>query len=153
MNKRPTYNDVKDEAIKLFIAASEFEGWLGSLIDEDTIDDLKKLDPNQDGYKLARELDSKGWEVDAELVSMFENYLSYAYDDALKAATKQWVIENNIQPQFSIGQAVEFKTRLAYIRGTIASIRTDIANYCIIPESNRGEIYPQHIISFENVSL
>jgi hypothetical protein len=76
--------------------------WLGSDVDENTPKevqfDLEKIfewDHNGDGYKLAKALEDKYWDVDSEMVGILDDVSHQFYIEHQKARI-QWVTANNI---------------------------------------------------------
>ena len=77
--------------------------WLGTDADENTPAevqfDLEKIfewDHNEDGYKLAKALEDKYWDVDSEMVDILDDVGHQFYIEHQKARI-QWVDANNIQ--------------------------------------------------------
>ena len=87
-----------------------------------------------DGYDTATYLRDNGWEVDGELVDVFEGVLwkSYNHHETIVA---QWVARNAITPEFSIGDKVAFRDEGKDCEGVVKEIRTKTAQYMVFCES------------------
>lgn len=105
-------------------------------VDEETI--LKELENcvgNDDGYEIARSLDQQyNWSPDTSLVEILDNSFFHMHD-AQKMLIKKWVTENDIQPEFEVGQTVIFRHFTGeggkVSKGTITRIEKDTAQYVI----------------------
>lgn len=65
---------------------------------------------NDDGYSLAKDLDSKGWEIDAELVEVLDatGRLRHKWYQIFRS---RWVQSNGIVIPFNIGDLVQAPRR------------------------------------------
>jgi hypothetical protein len=82
-------------------------------VEEITKDLMDKIEPYKDGYKIAKDLDDRGWDSDSELVDILDGLDFYTPLDKL---TLMWIQANNIKPKFNVGDKVRVKSRL--IRST-----------------------------------
>ncbi len=108
--KRPTKSDdvVKRRAMEMFMP--KVKAYLGNEWTENEAQYIKEqiedvLDEFRDGYKMARELERKGWGEDRALVDLMDDgemFLSEAY----KEIVEQWVKCYGITPERKIGDTV-----------------------------------------------
>lgn len=70
-------------------------------------DILQVLDDEYDwdGYKLAKALDYKGWDVDAEITLTLDSAVVIKYD-AVDRAVRAWVQEYELKPKYSLEDRV-----------------------------------------------
>ena len=116
------------------------------------ISDLMELDPNCDGYKAARELQTRhGWEPDAGLVEILDSDWGYkAEGDAIR----EWVEANRIGPKFSAGDVV----RTPEGTGPIIGIYPSDATYVVQTDKFRAlkrnhGVLGGYVIAFENCEV
>lgn len=122
---RPTIHDeeiVKKAAEKLANKVSE---WLkDDLTVEEAIEDIyKAIRFNDDGYAIARNLETQGWSPDMELVEILDNASCYILN-TLKKAEEIWVKESGLQP-FPIESLVKWTRKPAYGVGIVISNHSD----------------------------
>lgn len=97
---------------------------------------LKSHHYDCDGYKLARTLDRDYlWEINEDLVEALAEADGFL-DESLRASVRDWVRAYQVQPQFSVGDAVEFERfRKGRVLGEIVEINRELATYTIFCES------------------
>lgn len=83
-----------------------------------------------DGYQIARNLDNKGWDVDADLVAILDSAQSKRYFIANELVAK-WVTDNNILPPLAVGAIVGFKQERNTYAGEITKIDAKHATYTV----------------------
>jgi len=136
MTKRPSSHDEKIDTLIAEELLDDVIGWLKASGDEDPDrDEVRKslesaMDFEDDGYKIARQLDNDGWDVDAELVHILDN----AFPNRIRIHrdfVAKWVEENGIKPTFEVGQTVAFKERNKSHTGEITRINEKQAEYTI----------------------
>lgn len=132
---RPTEHDaaVQEEAARQILP--KVRAWLGSDsdgTDEEIVEDLVNALDNArepDGYRLARELEDEGYDVDAALVEVLDGmHLQHARDTLVRA----WVQKHDIKLTLTVGAKV--KARLSWARtveGEISALYPDTATYCV----------------------
>lgn len=97
------------------------------------IKDLVKALWFDDGYRCARELSHCGWECDAEIVEILEK-AQFIKCDIVDKLTKEWVVQNNINPELEVGQKCSFTSCGKKYIGTVTRIEKDLAQYLIFCE-------------------
>jgi hypothetical protein len=138
---RPSRTDFQVITVAAKALVSKVQNWCNddASTDDETLQHL--MDALQygdtDGYKLASRLEDRhGYDPDEELVDIL-SAASFKIYDAHKEAVRKWVAENNIQPQFAVGQIVKYKVN-RYSKsqtGEITKIDTETAQYTIFDES------------------
>jgi hypothetical protein len=98
------------------------------------IKDLVKALWYDDGYRCARELSHCSWECDAELVEILEE-AQISKLDIVDKLVKEWVIENNINPELEIGQKCSFTSQGKKYIGSIIKIEKNLGQYLIFCEA------------------
>ena len=96
--------------------------------DEDLRDALVD---HEDGYAIARALETRGWVVDAEMVAALDGG---CLADALDELTEQWVKTSGIRPRLALGAAATVKLtgRLnGVFEGTIGRIHERDGTYTV----------------------
>lgn len=91
---------------------------------EEVIADLMTIVGESDGYRAARNLELRHWEVNAALVELLDDDLGYK---AVRDATLAWVAANGITPRLAIGQTV----KTPWGTGPIVSVYPDEATYTV----------------------
>jgi len=122
---------------------------------EDCIEDAKDVlewNWNEDGFKLAKEFDDKGYNGSAQLVDDLDCVSSDA-SDILKEAEKRWVKENNIKLELEIGAQIVFDVyKKNNESGEIVKLYPETAQYGVWAESLKSRKGTSHyIINFEKV--
>lgn len=84
----------------------------------------------EDGYSLARALEAYGVHPSEETVTELSQLESHIHD-ALMAAEKQWVRENDVQLRIQPGQQVSFPTAKGDVTGVITGTDPARAIYLI----------------------
>lgn len=79
--------------------------------DDDAIRGLAKVAARRsihaDGYEIAKALDdAHGWDCDFDAAECLQSFSSHA-EDQLKAAQREWMEANNIQPPFPTGAHIK----------------------------------------------
>jgi len=94
-----------------------------------------------DGYRIARELEDRGWHADSGLVEVMER-LAYERWDAHRKVVGEWVAAEGIEPLCGIGARVTFTHRgrlgvssPAKVDGEIVKIDAAHAQYTVFVES------------------
>lgn len=98
------------------------------------IKDLVKALWYDDGFRCAKELNHCSWECDAELVDILEQAQNIKYN-IIEKLTKEWVVENNINPELEIGQNCSFTSQGKKYIGSIIKIEKERAQYLIFCEA------------------
>ena len=73
----------------------------------------------QDGYKMARHLDSKGWNCNRELLELFDDA---PWDKAHSFFVQQWMAYWKLGPLFKVGDKVRAKHGHDTVESTIKEI-------------------------------
>lgn len=88
-----------------------------------------------DAYKVCKQLEYLGWEIDEELV---DEIRSHAYTHQIKAtneATKQWIEDNNYELRFEVGDTVKFTHPRGHEEfGEITKVFPELLRYVIYCE-------------------
>lgn len=139
--KRPTIND--DEIIKIAAAAlapkvikwMKSEDW--SLGDSPTVeevaDDLEKaMRWGNDGYDIAKNLDTKGYSPDEQLVDVLSQAFTLTRN-ALIAAEVEWVKASGAQP-IPIESKVRWKRKHQELVGIVTSNHQDGKSTVMYPD-------------------
>lgn len=123
------------------------QAWIGEPgREEETANDL--FDVAQwgylDGFRLAKELEAKGYIADTDLVDLMEDFIGLL-DDVTRQAVRTWVASNDIRPSRALGETVTILTwndsgqRCSY-RGIISEVREADARYLVrVPELGHVE--------------
>ena len=86
------------------------------------------------GYKIARELESLGWEVDDEIVDVVRE-APYLQTELWRAEVKKWVVEAQAEPTFEVGATVKFLRHGKECVGEIVKIERESGEYVVRCES------------------
>ncbi len=91
---------------------------------------------HRDGYHLARWLeDQRDWDSDGNLVAIL-NYASFLRNDIYDQRVRDWVKNNQIHPELSVGDAVRVRDgEGAEHTGQIRCINYEEAQYQVFVES------------------
>lgn len=125
------------------LVADKVEKWFRdvneNLSPEDKTDYIKfftnELKYYTDGYQLAKRLDeSLGVYPDEELVDCLSGTSNIVYS-AHCDAVKKWIKEEQIKPEFSIGDKVCYLNNKKKISGEITKIDCEMGKYLIFSES------------------
>lgn len=85
---------------------------------------------DHDGYRFARNLDDRCWDVDAELVEILGRYDEFS---ATRAAAKKWVEEHGVTVPFSAGDVVTYRCADGEKTGRIVDVYHATAEIIIQP--------------------
>lgn len=142
------------EIYKIFAAEMIKNRWSRSPIDV-IVEDFKKLNPNQNGYELAKILESDGrghYNVDSIVVEHLD-FFSHSISEIVRKNVKTWVEAHKIKASLEKGSKLivcdtfsfQFKKDYIYY---ITGIREDEANYLIHEdkEHNGGYVVPFEIV-------
>jgi len=146
---RPYY-DFTNEEIRN-VAQESFEdlqsNFESSSISANDIYTVIKDDFSMNGYEYAKELEDRGANaIDSIIVNALDN-ISYNFDELNKTKVKDWVLDNNIEPSFRVGDLVEYKNHGNIIQEVIKSIDYEKALYHIRIDNSSARLIP-----FEQVS-
>jgi hypothetical protein len=137
---RPFFNDKMEEELAKVVGEEIYEWGNGTDNTElqQCIEDAKEvLSGNIDGngYELAKDFESDfGYDPDAEMVEILDS-VWYKKNEILNNTIKQWVIDDNIKPEYSVGDTVMFTHgREGEVIGEITSIYENTAQYVVCVE-------------------
>jgi len=82
------------------------------------------------GYKIARELESLGWDVDDEIVDVVRE-APYLQTELWRAAVKKWVIDAQAEASFEVGETVKFLHHGKEVEGQIVKIERETGEYVV----------------------
>jgi hypothetical protein len=109
--ERPKWNDVMTNELAQIMGEIVFN-WCNGATDLDTCiedcEDVLKWNRNEDGYKLAKELEDKGYESDARLVDELD-YISHEASNIQKKHISKWVRDNDLKLDIPIDADVKFR--------------------------------------------
>jgi hypothetical protein len=88
-----------------------------------------------DGYKLAKELESKGYDSDAWLVEILDD-TSHIMREEHKKLVKQWVIDQKIEPPLPMNTQVFIFNGGKKVKGEIVDIYRETAEYVVFFEES-----------------
>ncbi len=99
-----------------------------------------------DGYRLARALDDKGWDIDARMVESLDS-ASILRHAALDRAEKTWVTKYELKPKYALQDKIYLmyddpanKRKLKKGIGEVVEVRASNLSYIIqIPELGHGQ--------------
>lgn len=124
--------------------------WLRSTGDVDSSDEYmsqlrsdiaEATDHSNDGYEMARYLERHCyWECDSALVEILDGSMSLRLA-AKYSLVEQWVLNNGIIPEYSVGQRVTFRNRGKIVDGEITKVEAKRAQYIVFCES-LGHVRP-----------
>lgn len=115
--------------------------------DASIVETLMKVIHLGDGFDIAKELDDKGWDADAELVELMDRGF---VSEAERELIKQWVQCVGVKPKHAIGETVTMLRGFSgNKRGVIVEIREDEAVYGI-HTSDQKETH-RWVIAYEDV--
>ena len=94
--------------------------------------DLIENATNLDGYALARELESRGWSPDEDLVAIFSD-MSGLVELALREEVVSWVSNHGLMLKHCLGRRVKFKmnTDEYDLEGEIVELHPESLEYSI----------------------
>lgn len=133
--KRPNFTkQAALNAVKLDGIKKQLKSWLRS---EPTDDDLESFADcyDYDGFKMGKNLDSQGWDVDEQLVDLC-GWFSHYYHKEEDKLIKQWVSENNIEVPYQVGEFVSFKMQFKDKVGEIVDIDKEKARLVVCVEAD-----------------
>ncbi len=79
------------------------------------VEDFKDLNFNDGGYEMAKELESKGYNINSMIVEHLDCF-NHEYDYELRGLVKQWVEAHNITPKYQKGDKVIINTNFSRIQ-------------------------------------
>ena len=94
---------------------------------------------------MAKEFESKGYSPDLELVEILDG-VWFLQNDLVDKAEKRWVIEDDIQPKFVVGQRVIVLSGGKKVSGEISGIYPESAKYKVTVEGAKTNL----IIRYED---
>lgn len=105
---------------------------------------------DEDGYRLARNLEQAGWPADEKLTDMLSGTAQRALDDAYTKAVREWVAANAIKVPFRIMDRVALSW---CAKGQVIDIDHTTATVTVHPENEaqrwRGERDCGWVVGFE----
>jgi|GEM_PF-4275243 len=141
--KRPAKNTEENIEAAIDMLFPSVWDWLQSAGDsqyeneerEGVRKDLKKAITScvgdYDGYKIAKNLDDWCmWECDAQLVDILDSFWHFS-DRVHHEAVKQWVQEQSINPQHSIGDNITVKVLDKEYTGVVVGLNPVSATYTV----------------------
>lgn len=138
---RPTMSDPRIREIAFEKIWPNIERWLKQLGDEPEDRDkdsareiLDNAGWQDDGYELARDFDRNGWCPDSELVDILDDYPAFIHR-AHNEMVAEWVKQDSIKPQLTVGTMVSFTYRGTPTVGEITAVYEDRAEYSVFVES------------------
>lgn len=134
--KRFSIEVVKPTARKIALKLMELpdmeEG--GEEIEDDVIKAVRHA-YSIDAYKIAKQLDYLGWDVDEEIVSTIDSCAHIAQTESINEATKKWIKDNNYEPRFEVGDTVMFRHPKGQEEfGEIVKVYSEMMRYLIYCE-------------------
>jgi hypothetical protein len=151
---RPKWNDelqkkfVKEVADKVFKWCDEKPEY--DVLLEDT-GEILNFYRSEDGYELAKAYEDKEYNADSGLVETLDG-VWFDKDLILNDVVKEWVSQNNIKPEHSIGDIVRFKLDSKDESGKIIRIIEGSAKYVIHVDGKSKGDQDGFCINYENVS-
>lgn len=82
------------------------------------------------GYKIARELESLGWDVDDEIVDVVRE-APYIQTEVWRYAVVKWVVDAQMEASFEVGAMVKFLRHGKEVSGEIVKICRESAEYVV----------------------
>ena len=148
---RPSRRDEVVRRRAAEMALREVKAWIGDMegeSDASLIETLMTVMGGHDGFAIAKDLDDKGWNADAELVELMDRGF---VQNAEREMVKQWVQCLGVKPQYAVGDTVTMlRGYNGHNRGVIIEIREDEATYGIhTPDQKETQRW---IIKFEDVA-
>lgn len=164
---RPTANDdaVRRVAAKRTLDMLIKEGWFSGDEPQDD-DDRKVLETDLvmclrtwgNGYEVAKNLEDRGWDPDAQLVDLLD---ANPLDDALREAVQAWVLEQGITPKLKVGDVARIKVNWpprnappspdGFYEGVIERVEEKTAEYIVrVAEHGHGP-GGGYVLPFERV--
>ena len=136
--------EIATEVAKLMLP--RVKQWLGNDHDREDDEITEQLADviydsiDHDGYDLAKRLeDYCYWESDSQLVDILDGVGHKLYS-VWEKKCKEWVIANNIKPQFNVGDRIQWTRQWDGIqKGKISGIMRETAQYTIHED---GKSYP-----------
>ena len=136
------YKEIAEEIVK--------DGWSDDDV-EDIIQDVSEINFKENGYEIAKSLESgrrlTTYNIDAMFVE-FLDCLGHRKDSIHRQNVRDWASANNPQPKFAKGQKIRVKTALSYNMKSgqeffVTGIKQEEAYYMIHenPEHNGGYVF------------
>lgn len=99
-----------------------------------------------DGYLIAKELDDyNGWDSDEQLVRILDGVAALRYT-AKNSLVKEWVLQNGVMPEYSVGQRVTFKCNGEVKSGIVKLVDMVYAQYRVACEDRTFLIDYEQIV-------
>jgi hypothetical protein len=138
--KRPTEYDPKVAAIHMAAIREHVHRYLlqSDDIDPEDMDtamaDVERaMDLESDGFRIAENLESRGWTASAKLVETM-HWLVAKRSDAHRQVVREWVRAEGIRQGFAVGDRVVFesrKNRPAEVDGEIIKVEEEEGYYLV----------------------
>jgi hypothetical protein len=136
--------------------------WMGGAVTDGERDDIiHAVRWSSDGYDRARELDRKGWAVDAALVELLSDVDGEIYR-AHATAVKQWIDATGARPHLNVGASVVLPAGVdAGAAGEIISVSEIAGSYTVFVPSlghvrdglgTHGRIFAWEMLEAANAS-
>jgi hypothetical protein len=100
-----------------------------------------------DGFQLALDLKSYGWDVDRELMDLLDGLDIYGVHERW---VRTWVIANNVTAKYKIGDRVKISDHSVATAGVIEDIYPDRAMYVVHGDDQSDR--SSWVIEYEKVS-
>ena len=145
---RPRFNDAMRSELAAKLGKSVFEWCNKGTPLADCIEDCEEIlkwNINDEAFELAKEFESKGYSPDLELVEILDG-VWFLQNDLVDKAEKRWVIEDDIQPKFVVGQRVIVLSGGKKVSGEISGIYPESAKYNVTVEGAKTNL----IIRYED---
>ena len=152
--KRPELHDKEVITVVAKKLAPELMEWGVRDNLAETAEELERIltDYTWDAFELAKEVENAyccGGDVN--LVDVMKNADHLGYRE-LKARIKEWVKENDIKPEFKVGDMVSFQRRCEKMVGKITDIKTDTAEYIVnYNEASGYTSFGGAVLAYEDV--
>ena len=154
--QRPTFDHELVTKLAITVADILQKAKLKYFDHEQCMEDSKEILDyhwSDDGYKIAKELDEKGYEMNSSLVEELD-CVSNEGDKLLKEKVREWVKQNDIKLDLSVGTKVKLDVWTKNnTDGEIVNLRPETAQYivwtpeCLTPKENGGG----WVINFEKI--
>lgn len=127
---------------------SEMDVCYGSV--DDIVGDLKSCNLYDDGYQIAKNLESKGYDIDSDFVT-FLDLISFDLYKELKEYQKRWVKLKQLKPKFKVGDKLDKTSNIFRLEGNefhVNDIYEESGEYVISYDRNKngGRILPFELV-------
>lgn len=152
--QRPKWDEAMQEKLVQVVAKILYD-WDKEFDIQDSIKEVREVMEHtwrEDGYELAKRFERKMYiQPDSILVSDLDN-VSWETDKILKERTAQWVKEENIAPEYSVGTRVIGKHGNKEEEGEVVSMKEEEARYvvCFDSEKSKREGYIGTYVNYED---